>query len=260
MYSQKSNTKVKPYQLSILWQNDKNYNQIGNSVIPQNKPSQSVVQGFKNTALCKWPIYCSHSAYWDHSITSAYCNPIHVFIYSLPSSSGESDSDSGSSSSENASDTDEASGPTHPFADLSRGDPTELLAQLREMGDMDYSLTWIQRCLNRTAEDREDGMLDMMLTPMISITITFHSYIHVWYLLYVFQNGTYFHPGWCWIQNRMQQKLNQYETRSMGVNLHGKLLVMLPIYVLLNETTLLPMPVSSKLVTSTNCCYPLISM
>ena len=39
---------------------------------------------------------------------------------------------------------------------------------------MDYSLTWIQRCLNRTAEDREDGMLDMMLTPIISLTITFH--------------------------------------------------------------------------------------
>ena len=109
--------------------------------------------------------------------------------------SGESDSDSGSSSSDNGSDTDEASGPTHPFADLSRGDPAEILAQLREMGDMDYSLTWIQRCLNRTAEDREDGMLDVMLTPIILITITFPCVHTCMVFVVCFYKGTYFHAG-----------------------------------------------------------------
>lgn len=68
----------------------------------------------------------------------------------------DSESESADSSS-GGSDTDEASGPFHPFADLSRGDSSELLAQLRAIPDMDYSLSWIQRSLNRTAEDREDG-------------------------------------------------------------------------------------------------------
>ena len=164
--------------------------------------------------------------------------------------SGESDSDSGSSSSDNGSDTDEASGPTHSFADLSRGDPAELLSQLREMGNMDYSLIWIQRCLNRTAEDREDGMLDMMLTPIISIKL------HCLHTCMVFVCPS-FHAEF--ISNsglyETESPLNRYETSSMGVSLHDKLLVMLLIYEVLYETALLPMLVLSKLVTST-CCYP----
>ena len=44
----------------------------------------------------------------------------------------------------------------------------------------------------------------------------------------------------------MRQNLNQYETSSMLMNLHGKLVVMLPIHVLLYETALLPMFVLSK--------------
>lgn len=63
--------------------------------------------------------------------------------------------DSGSENSLVDSDTEKVS--DHAFTGLSRGDPKELLASLREIPSLEYSLTWIQRSFNRAADDREDG-------------------------------------------------------------------------------------------------------
>lgn len=62
------------------------------------------------------------------------------------------------SSDEDSSET-EAPITNSKYSDLVRGDPEVLLSQLRSESSMEYPLTWIQRCLNRTAEDREDGKL-----------------------------------------------------------------------------------------------------
>lgn len=60
-------------------------------------------------------------------------------------------------SSDNESDEGSENTTPSPYAGLVRGDPDVLLAQLRLMPDMEYSILWIQRSVMRTAEDREDG-------------------------------------------------------------------------------------------------------
>ena len=80
--------------------------------------------------------------------------PFYLFI---EGSDNDSDGRLPPANNESDSEISEDSPSTSKIPGLTRGEPQELLAQLREMPSMEYSLTWIQRSLNRAADDREDG-------------------------------------------------------------------------------------------------------
>lgn len=86
-------------------------------------------------------------------------------------------------------DDDEAAGE---YSDLVRGDPEVLLAQIKALPGMDYPVTWVQRSLNRAADDREDGTaIALILCP--NVTLSFSALLRIVNLLSVKCQGYY-----CW--------------------------------------------------------------
>lgn len=79
--------------------------------------------------------------------------------YDIVISLADSDASDSDSNDDDDSDDDVRGAVNSEYADLVRGDPEVLLAQIRSLDeDLSYSITWVQRSLNRAAGDREDGI------------------------------------------------------------------------------------------------------